>query len=126
MVGGVLVERTVKDVLPALQTNFDGVSKEKKRNRRSRSCTNQFWNGTTEIIDPTSYLITVAELQEEGGGFHCFPEEAQYSSGFETVMDRIFGYDDITYSKSANVEQLFSQNSIICSFKSTRRKYTHR
>lgn len=26
MVGGVLVERTVKDVLPALQTNFDGVS----------------------------------------------------------------------------------------------------
>ncbi|KAG2179597.1 hypothetical protein INT44_006445 [Umbelopsis vinacea] len=25
MVGGVLVERTVKDVLPALQTNFDGI-----------------------------------------------------------------------------------------------------
>ncbi|RUS17579.1 Prefoldin beta-like protein [Endogone sp. FLAS-F59071] len=26
MVGGVLVERTVKDVLPALQTNFDGLN----------------------------------------------------------------------------------------------------
>ena len=26
MVGGVLVERTVKEVLPALETNFNGVS----------------------------------------------------------------------------------------------------
>jgi prefoldin subunit 2 len=26
MVGGVLVERTVKEVLPALETNYNGVS----------------------------------------------------------------------------------------------------
>jgi hypothetical protein len=34
MVGGVLVERTVKDVLPALQTNFDGVSYYNRLNSR--------------------------------------------------------------------------------------------
>lgn len=27
MVGGVLVERTVKEVLPALETNYNGVSR---------------------------------------------------------------------------------------------------
>jgi prefoldin subunit 2 len=29
MVGGVLVERTIKEVLPALETNFNGVSKQR-------------------------------------------------------------------------------------------------
>ncbi|CAO3589170.1 unnamed protein product [Absidia cylindrospora] len=31
MVGGVLVERTVKEVLPALETNFNGVNHSNKK-----------------------------------------------------------------------------------------------
>lgn len=57
MVGGVLVERTVKEVLPALETNFSGVS--------------GVW--TKEVggwpihlcfayIDPTSHSISVTVL----------------------------------------------------------------
>jgi len=38
LIGGVLVERTVKEVLPALQTNLEGVSTTSKRrmNREER------------------------------------------------------------------------------------------
>lgn len=80
MVGGVLVERTVKEVLPALQTNYNGVCVPLP-SPLSRTSTYLI----CFIIDSTSYPIIIAILQTQGTRISRIPKEAQYPNGHQIV-----------------------------------------
>lgn len=58
MVGGVLVERTIKEVLPALETNYGGVSYGIIPATRTFGLTFSLFMW----IDPASYRIIIAIL----------------------------------------------------------------
>jgi predicted phage tail protein len=75
MINGVLVERTVKDVVPALQTNSEGLKKvleELMKSYRSKNVEMENWKVS-------------GVLQSEYGMLIWIVEEEQYSSCFSVM-----------------------------------------